>query len=59
MMRYVFLAYPNEVAWANLSAPERETEVQKFVAFIKEAEQRDVEEYAFLPQLHRRRAGYR
>lgn len=58
-MRYGFLAYPNEVVWANLSAPERETDVQKFVAFIKEAEQRGVEAYALLPRLHRRRAGYR
>ncbi len=37
-MRYAFLAYTNEAAWANLSAPEREAEVQQFGAFIKGVE---------------------
>ncbi len=43
-MRYAFLAYSNEAAWANLSAPEREAEDQKFAAFVREVEERGIRE---------------
>jgi hypothetical protein len=43
-MRYAFLAYTNEGAWATLSAAEREAEMGKFGAFVKAVEQRGIKE---------------
>lgn len=43
-MRYAFLAYTNEAAWVDLSAPERDAWVKKFGAFVQEVEQRGVRE---------------
>lgn len=36
-MRFVFLAYSNEATWGTLPAPERDTQMQMFTAFVKEA----------------------
>jgi len=43
-MRYIFLAYGNESAWANLSTSDQQAEGQKFAAFIKDVEQRGIKE---------------
>ncbi len=43
-MRYVFLGYLNEAAYANLPAAEQQADGQKAFAFIQEAEQRGVRE---------------
>ncbi len=49
-MRYMFLVYGDEGAWANLSEPERDAEIQKFVAFTKQLEQRGIKELNVRPQ---------
>ncbi len=41
-MQVALLVYQDEKAWANLSAPEREAETQKFPAYVQELEQRGV-----------------
>ncbi len=43
-MRYVFLGYLNEAAYASLPAAEQQADGQKAFAFIQEAEQRGVRE---------------
>lgn len=49
-MRYLFLAYTNEEAFANLSAADRDATVQMFVAFVKDVEQRGIRELNARPQ---------
>ncbi len=43
-MRFVFLAYGNEAAWASLTVQERDTQVQMFGAFVRDIEQRGIRE---------------
>lgn len=49
-MRYLFLAYGNEEAWANLSPADQQAEGQKFAAFVKDVEQRGIKELNVRPQ---------
>ncbi len=49
-MRYLMFVYGDEGAWAKLSEQERDAEVQKFVTFTKEVEQRGVKELNVRPQ---------
>ncbi len=49
-MRYMFFAYHNEGAWANLSDQEWTAERQKIGAFRKELEQRGIWEFVAVPQ---------
>lgn len=43
-MRFVFFLYHDEVAWANLPAEERNAEIQKYMAFYQEVNQRGIME---------------
>jgi hypothetical protein len=49
-MRYLFLAYTTEGGWDNLSPADQQAEGQRLAAFVKEVEQRGIQELSVRPQ---------